>query len=191
LAGDQELLRIVAGYTNQAGFFQPGIVSGFIHTNPSPSEPFIEMPLPSGGTFTAQPRRRFLPRFESMGEICSVATLSVGSPFLEDAETTPNFPDRPLAEDEVIERIPQQILSLLKADEPRYVIYSWAQTLKPAAGATVTAPGPYFGLVTNYVVTGEFATKTVVRIEGSISGDQPVTQNLRPVVEDHRVITSE
>jgi hypothetical protein len=120
-----------------------------------------------------------------------VATLSVGSPFLQDSETTPNFPDRPLAEDEVIERIPQQILSLLKADEPRYVIYSWAQTLKPAAGATVTAPGPYFGLVTNYVVTGEFATKTVVRIEGSISGDQPVTQNLRPVVEDHRVITSE
>jgi hypothetical protein len=191
LAGNQELLKIVAGYTNQAGFFQPGIVSGFIHTNPSPSEPFIEMPLPAGGTFTAQPRRRSLPRFESMGEICSVATLSVGSPFLEDAETTPNFPDRPLAEDEVIERIPQQILSLLKADEPRYVIYSWAQTLKPAAGATVTAPGPYFGLVTNYVVTGEFATKTVVRIEGSISGDQPVTQNLRPVVEDHRVITSE
>jgi len=143
--------------------------------------------------------RRSLPRFESLGEICSVSTLSERSPYLRGAPTIAqsypqaftSFPDRPVAEDDVIERIPQQILSLLKTDEPRYVIYAWAQTLKPAPGATVTAPGPYFGLVTNYVVTGEFATKTVLRFEGATAPDAPVTRNLRAVVEDHRVITAD
>lgn len=135
--------------------------------------------------------RRSLPRHVSVGEICSVPTLSIGSPFLDDAIRNPLNPDQPWVPDEVVERIPQQILSLLKAEEPRYVIYAWAQTLKPAPGAVVTAPGPFFGLSTNYVVTGEFATKTVLRFEGALSTNAPVTQTLRSVVEDHRVLTTD
>lgn len=186
------LHQIVAGYTNAYGEFRPGIVSGFIHTNPAVSAPYYTLPVP-GGTTNSQILTRSLPRFESLGEICSVDTLSVGSPFLQDVQYNEDFPNRPVRDvpDEVIERIPQQILSLLKSDEPRYVVYAWAQTLRPAPGATITAPGPFYGMATNYVVTGEFATKTVLRIEGALTETAPVTRNLRAVVEDHRVITTE
>ena len=55
----------------------------------------------------------------------------------------------------------------------------------------MTAPGPFFVLVTNYVVTGEFTTKSVLRFEGDVAPNVPVTRNLRAVVEDHRVITAD
>lgn len=191
--GNSFLNEIVGGYTDNNGDFHAGIVSGFIHTNPAVSAPIYRIPVPGGGTTNTQILTRSLPRFESLGEICSVDTLSVGSPFLQDARYDENFPGRPFraVPDEVIERIPQQILSLLKNDEPRYVVYAWAQTLRPAPGATITAPGPFFGMATNYVVTGEFATKTVLRFEGALTNTAPVTRNLRAVIEDHRVITTE
>lgn len=192
--GSSYLHRIVAGYTNAQGQAVRGIVSGFVHTNGWPGDPVVEVGVGPDGNPVRQPRpRRSLPRFRSVGEICSVETLSAGSPLLENILPDPNNPDRPFrpVPDEVVERIPQQILSLLKAEEPRYVVYSWAQTLRPAAGAVVTAPGPFFGMATNYVVTGEFATKTVLRFEGSLSTNAPVTQTLRPVVEEHRVLTTD
>lgn len=183
------MARIVAGNTVEIDRYLENnrmtnlaIVNGFTHTNPMPGSPIVNgKPIPS----------RSLPRHVSVGEICSVPTLSIGSPFLDDAIRNPLKPDQPWVPDEVVERIPQQILSLLKAEEPRYVVYSWAQTLKPAPGAVVTAPGPFFGLSTNYVVTGEFATKTVLRFEGALSTNAPVTQTLRSVVEDHRVLTTD
>jgi len=190
--GASFLQKIVAGYTNN-GVFRRGIVSGFVRTNAWPGDPLITVTGPDGKSVTQPKARRSLPRFQSVGEICAVETLSVGSPLLENAEYDEDNPGRTFrpVPDEVVERIPQQILSLLKAEEPRYVVYSWAQTLKPAPGAVVTAPGPFFGLATNYVVTGEFATKTVLRFEGSLSTNAPVTQTLRSVVEDHRVLTTD
>ena len=189
--GASFLHKIVGGYTNN-GQFRHGIGSGFVHTNGWPGDSFINVTGSNGKSLTILKPRRSLPRFRSVGEICSVETLSVGSPLLENVEYDEANPGRfrPVA-DEVVERIPQQILSLLKAEEPRYVIYAWAQTLKPAPGAVVTAPGPFFGLSTNYVVTGEFATKTVLRFEGALSTNAPVTQTLRSVVEDHRVLTTD
>ena len=189
--GSSFLQKIVAGYTNN-GVFRHGIASGFIHTNGWPGDPLVTVTGPDGKPLTIPKARRTLPRFRSVGEICSVETLSVGSPLLENVEYDETNPARfrPVP-DEVVERIPQQILSLLKAEEPRYVVYSWAQTLKPAPGAVVTAPGRFFGLSTNYVVTGEFATKTVLRFEGALSTNAPVTQTLRSVVEDHRVLTTD
>lgn len=186
--------KIVAGYSTNGpnGLFRRGIVSGFVHTNGWPGDSLVTVTGPDGKPLTLPKARRSLPRFRSVGEICSVETLSVGSPLLENVEYDEANPGRfrPVS-DEVVERIPQQILSLLKAEEPRYVIYAWAQTLKPAPGAVVTAPGPFFGLSTNYVVTGEFATKTVLRFEGALSTNAPVTQTLRSVVEDHRVLTTD
>ena len=184
--------KIVAGYTIN-GVFRHGIASGFVHTNGWPGDPLVTVTGPDGKSLTIPKARRSLPRFQSVGEICSVETLSVGSPLLENVEYDESNPGRTFrpVSDEVVERIPQQILSLLKAEEPRYVIYAWAQTLKPAPGAVVTAPGPFFGLSTNYVVTGEFATKTVLRFEGALSTNAPVTQTLRSVVEDHRVLTTD
>ncbi len=93
--------------------------------------------------------------------------------------------------DEVLERIPQQIVGLLRQDEPKFVIYAFGQSLKPAPGSILTAPGTFFNLCTNYVVTGEFSTRTVVRFDGSptepINSDN-LANRFRPVIEDHRVL---
>ncbi len=64
------------------------------------------------------------------------------------------------------EWLPQQTLSLLRVtSEPRYVIYSYGQTLKPAPNSVVTGGGTaYFGMVTNYQVVAETATRAVVRL---------------------------
>ncbi len=82
-----------------------------------------------------------------------------------------------------VERIPQQILSLLKTDEPRIVIYSFGQSLKPAEHSLVTS-GNFYNICTNYQVTGELVTKTILRIE-----DAP--QKPRAVVESYNILPPE
>jgi hypothetical protein len=101
--------------------------------------------------------------FRRLGEILAVPELTVTSPFLNQStavQTTKGISDP------VYERIPQQILSLLRVGEPRFVIYAYGQSLKPADQSIVTS-GPYFGLCTNYQITAEVATRSVVRVEGS------------------------
>jgi hypothetical protein len=79
--------------------------------------------------------------------------------------------------DAAVERIPQQILGLLRLDQkPRFVIYSYGQSLKPAEHSIVTS-GSYFGLCTNYQVTAEVATRAVVRIEGAPTNPHVVIEN--------------
>jgi hypothetical protein len=63
------------------------------------------------------------------------------------------------------EWLPQQIMSLLRVGSPRYVIYSYGQTLKPVQGGVNLAAGANFGMVTNYQVAAEIATRTVVRMD--------------------------
>ena len=83
--------------------------------------------------------------------------------------------------DAAYERIPQQIMGLLQCEsEPRFVIYSYGQALKPAPKSVVLS-GPYSGICTNYQITAEVATRTVVRIAGST--DKP-----RVVVESFNVL---
>jgi len=92
------------------------------------------------------------------------------------AEATTQQQQRAL-NDAAIERIPQQILGLLRLDQaPRFVIYSYGQALKPAEHSIVTS-GAYFGLCTNYQVTAEVATRAVVRIEGAPSNPHVVVEN--------------
>jgi hypothetical protein len=68
--------------------------------------------------------------------------------------------------DVFIERIPQQTLGLLQLEtSPRFKIYSWGQALKPADRGIYVGGAPYQGMVTNYQITGEAATLTVVRVE--------------------------
>ena len=86
------------------------------------------------------------------------------------------------------ERIPQQIFSLLKDDEPYVVIYAFGQTLKPANDSVVTAPGPYRGLCTNYQVTAEVATKTAVRIEETRRSNNTTYQ---AVVESYNILPTD
>jgi hypothetical protein len=117
--------------------------------------------------------------FPNLGSILAVPTLSDKSPYLNIPTKSADWKASRNLTDEVIERLPQQVLSLIKSDEPRVVVYSYAQTLKPAPNSLVTAPGAFYGLCTNYQVTGEYATKTVLRFDG------PPT-DLKAVVEDAR-----
>lgn len=120
-----------------------------------------------------------------LGAVLSVPELTAGSPFL-------NFTNlnqvRHGIDDAAYERIPQQIMSLLKADEPRLVVYSFGQALKPAgppfSPPSIVAGGPFYGLCTNYQVTGEVVTKTVFRVDGTV-------QQPRIVVETHNVLPAE
>jgi hypothetical protein len=133
----------------------------------------------SGGLLTTN-------AFTRMGQILSVPQLSIGN---TPAEASPfmNLYDANLyygASDAAIERIPQQVLSLLKVDDmPRVVIYAWGQALKPAPNSVILS-GAARGVVTNYQVASEYATRTVLRIEGAPG-------NPRVVVENFTVLPSE
>jgi hypothetical protein len=122
--------------------------------------------------------------------VLAAPELTIASPFLNT-----NVNKGTLTE-AAYERIPQQILGLLKgADEPRFVIYSFGQSLKPAERSLVTGSGQFFQLCTNYQVTAEVATRTVVRVEGlpkyppSFTPQKP--SNLRAVVESFNILPPE
>lgn len=121
------------------------------------------VPIAPGGTFT------------NLGSILSVPTLSDRAPFVVADAGAVNVTD------EVVERLPQQIFSLLRADEPMVTVYAYGQSLKPAPNSFFLQPGPFYGMVTNYVVTGEVSTKSVLRFEGT-------TINPTTKVEDHRIL---
>ncbi len=122
--------------------------------------------------------------FVRMGDILSVPQLSVGDTPTDASPYLSLFDSNMLygVHDVALERIPQQVLSLLKADDmPRVVIYAWGQSLKPNS---VVLSGEYRGMVTNYTVVSEHATRTVLRIEGG-------PRNPRVVVENYTVLPSE
>ncbi len=110
--------------------------------------------------------------FRSLGEFLAVPELSAASPFLN---LTPQQVQMGI-NDLAYEWIPQHILPLIKVGEPRFVIYAFGQSLQPAEKSIVTS-GPAFGVCTNYQVTGEVATRTVLRMDGN-----------HPVVEQYNVL---
>jgi hypothetical protein len=103
--------------------------------------------------------------------------------------------------DEMVERIPEQIMGLLKREEfPRVAIYAYGQKLAPAEQSVYLFPGPYQGMVTNYQVIGEMASKTIIRVEGLPDPGQvpfPTDNSYAPsiyprvVVEDHRLLSTD
>ena len=118
-----------------------------------------------------------------LGDVLATPELSIASPFLNPpgvaaaATGTRN--------DEIVERIPQQIMGLLTLNEsPRFVIYAFGQTLHPAPNSVIRSAGPYFGLCTNYQVTAESAIRCVVRVDGIM----PKNQVPRLVVEQYNVL---
>ena len=103
--------------------------------------------------------------FNHMGDILAVPELTDASPFL-------NLAPGSLAvqrgiNDAAYEWLPQQAMSLLQLGKPRFVIYAYGQSLQPAPNSIVTAGGAFFGLCTNYAITAEVATRTVVEIKGT------------------------
>ncbi|HWD93120.1 MAG TPA: hypothetical protein VG938_12315, partial [Verrucomicrobiae bacterium] len=111
--------------------------------------------------------------FQHLGDILATPQLSVMSPFLN-TNGTPGVSGTGLASlganginDAIMERIPQQIMSLLTLNQdPRFVIYSFGQTLHPADHSLVIG-GQFNGLCTNYQITAESATRAVVHVEGT------------------------
>jgi hypothetical protein len=118
--------------------------------------------------------------FEHVGDILSTLQLTEQSPFLNwnNANQQQNG-----ISDEVYEWLPQQTLSLLRVpgtpqSPMRYVIYSYGQTLKPAPNGIVTSGGQsFFGMVTNYQVVAETATRTVVQLTPVITTNPNGTLN--------------
>ncbi|MCX6890380.1 MAG: hypothetical protein NTX51_02490 [Verrucomicrobia bacterium] len=82
----------------------------------------------------------------------------------------------------------------MKCDEtPRVVVYTFGQTLKPAPRSRVTS-GPFFGLCTNYQITAEVVTRSVVRFDGVPAykqGNPEPINKLHPVIESFSVLPTE
>lgn len=112
--------------------------------------------------------------FRRMGDLLQVHELSQGSPFLDTNGVDVPYPAYGI-NDTAMERIAQQIGSLVKMGDPRWVIYSYGQSLRPAENSILTS-GDYMGMCTNYQVTGEFVTRTVFQIEGTSGAPRPVVK---------------
>ena len=109
--------------------------------------------------------------FERVSDILTVSELTDGNPeykkMIQTAQQSTGKMTQLYAQgffpNEIdYERIPQQILSLLRTDgTPRFVAYTFSQTLKPAQNAVEKD-----GLCTNYAINSEAAQRTVFRLEG-------------------------
>jgi len=125
------------------------------------------------------------PYFDSLGRILATPELTFASPPATPASTG-TLPRRlPVwPRDEVLERVPQQILSLLKADEPRFVVYAFGQTLKEAPSSLYFGEGIFNRMCTNYQVKSEFVTRSVVRLDGSLDSPRAVVENFNEILSE-------
>ena len=101
-------------------------------------------------------------RFEHIADILAAPELTTASPFLIPTGISARWSPKDQAEqlrDIDYERIPDQIMSLLRVGDPRFVIYSFGQSLKPEY------VDPATGLALNYQITGEVATRSIIRVE--------------------------
>lgn len=125
--------------------------------------------------------------FEHLGDVLGAPALSVQSPYLN---TSSSDQMKSVMTDRAMEYIPQQILSLLQRDQPRFVVYAFGQSLKPAPRSLTSNPN-FYHMCTNYQITGEVTTKTVFHVEGELPvKGNPYTQNkpLRAVVESFEIL---
>jgi hypothetical protein len=122
--------------------------------------------------------------FGRAGDVLNTPELSVESPLLNRSSEVQL--ERGI-DDATYERIPQMLMSLVRGNEaPRFTIYAYGQSLRPAERSIVTG-GPYSGLCTNYQVTAEFVTRTVMRLEWE-RNTATGAPSVRPVVESFNVL---
>jgi hypothetical protein len=135
--------------------------------------------------------------FEHVGDILNVPQLTEQSPFLNldsGVQLTNGVSD------EMYEWLPQQTMSLMRASgSPRYVIYCYGQALKPAPNSIYTGGGQFFGMVTNYQVVSEIATRAVVRFGSTVTNvvttnffgnwvSMPMATNNNAVIESFNIL---
>ncbi len=145
--------------------------------------------------------------FAHAGDILRVPALTEQSPFLY-LGANAMYPQYPQSQygisDEMYEWLPQQMMSLLRCSgSPRYVIYCYGQALKPAPDSIYTTGGPYFGMVTNYQIVSEIATRAVVRFNSTVTNgiatnydgsgnlfwySQPMVTNNNAVIESFNIL---
>jgi len=108
-----------------------------------------------------------LQTFAHVGDILATPQFTEQSPFLNldsGVQLTNGISD------EMYEWLPQQTMSLMRcSSSPRYVIYCYGQALKPAPNSIYTGSGQFFGMVTNYQVVSEIATRAVVRFGSTLT----------------------
>ncbi len=154
--------------------------AGIYNPNQTPLPPLVQ--IVSGINRTRADTNLFADRvFTAVGEVLATPELTERSPFL----TYPPANDSRLMRqfggitDEVMERIPQQIMSLLCLDD-RFVVYAYGQALKPAENSVVMSEllRPFIGLCTNYQIMAEVAARAVIRVEGSPMPDTANTNSV-------------
>ncbi|MGC8742248.1 MAG: hypothetical protein ACP5T0_00005, partial [Verrucomicrobiia bacterium] len=154
---------------------EPGVAPNYLDTTIEPESPEIYKIINGINNYRdAKPNKRFT----RLSEILEVPELTTRSPFIN---YTTAVDTMQVASDAALERIPVQILSLLKVGEPRFLIYAYGQSLRPAAGSITFGTGSMFQLCTNYQVVGEAVIRSVIRVENEYI---PGETNLVP-----RVIT--
>jgi hypothetical protein len=144
--------------------------------NPLVASPLVTIVNGINNTRTNFPHHAFA----RMGDILATPELTMASPYLTARNSG-------AINDAVIERIPQQILGLLHGGEPRFVIYSYGQALKPAAHSLYqgsVGSGAYFGMCTNYQITAEVATRAVVRLDGAPGKPRTVIESFNVLPPD-------
>jgi hypothetical protein len=119
--------------------------------------------------------------FEHVGDILRVPALTEQSPFLNRGGN--EYLNYDLS-DEVYEWLPQQTMGLLRLGTPRFVLYCYGQALRPAKDGQVLS-GTAFGLVTNYQVVAESATRVVLRVDNT-AGKTPqvIVESSNPLPPD-------
>jgi hypothetical protein len=118
--------------------------------------------------------------FNYMGRILSVPSLSVQSPYLTNAFNGALLPP----DDSTVESIAQQTLSLMQLGRPRLMIYAYGQSLAPAPNSILTELGINNQICTNYTVTGEVLTKTLLRIEGDYKKPRAIIESFTVVPQN-------
>ncbi len=121
--------------------------------------------------------------FPRVGDILHVPALTEHSPFLNtNNAVNPNDRIDYDVSDEMYERIPQQIMGLLRGGStPRYVIYCYGQALRPAQNGIALDLG-HNGLVTNYAVVAESAARAVISVHPQVTTNfSPSLNALIPV----------
>jgi hypothetical protein len=119
-------------------------------------------------------------RFPNLGSVLASPGLTVDSPFINGNASQRSY----ALHDTVYERIPEKVLSLLKSDEPRFTIYAFGQTLDPAENSIYRTPNQFFQMATNYQISAEIATKTIMRFDGAVT-------NIQAVIEDFQLLPAE
>jgi hypothetical protein len=161
----------VTTYTNDAKSSN-GIAAIDVLTQPAANDWPISQIVQSINAYR-DPTNLPLGQFFKVGQILGVPALTGQSPFLtqpylskqaDDWETKKN-----LITDLDYERIPDQVLSLLKVGDLRFVVYAWGQSLKPAQNLpgfpSIITAGQNAGMCVNYQITGEMAARAVIRVD--------------------------